>query len=120
MARKLYFYQQYGVEEYYIYDPERHDLTGWLRNTQGLLEPLEPMDNWVSPRLGVRFDISGSRLILFGPDGQPFLNAVDRERARQQVQQERDDAVQRAERLAARLRTLGDRPGQSLNDNQHS
>jgi Uma2 family endonuclease len=31
MIRKFNFYQQYGVEEYYIYDPDNGSLDGWLR-----------------------------------------------------------------------------------------
>ena len=30
-AAKLEFYDRYGVEEYYIYDPETGELVGWLR-----------------------------------------------------------------------------------------
>ncbi len=31
LLRKLRFYQRYGVEEYYVYDPDRGLLDGWLR-----------------------------------------------------------------------------------------
>jgi Uma2 family endonuclease len=31
MEEKFEFYQQYGVEEYYIYDPDTFSLGGWLR-----------------------------------------------------------------------------------------
>ena len=31
MERKFQFYERYGVEEYYIYDPDRGDLVGWRR-----------------------------------------------------------------------------------------
>ena len=34
MANKLKFYERYGVEEYYIYDPDKIDLNGWLRNQE--------------------------------------------------------------------------------------
>ncbi|MCY7336175.1 MAG: Uma2 family endonuclease, partial [Chamaesiphon sp.] len=30
MSRKLNFYDRYGVSEYYIYDPDRIDLAGWV------------------------------------------------------------------------------------------
>ena len=30
MQRKFQFYEKYGVEEYYIYDPETGALEGWL------------------------------------------------------------------------------------------
>jgi Uncharacterized protein conserved in cyanobacteria len=31
MNRKLLFYDRYGVEEYYLYDPDTNALSGWLR-----------------------------------------------------------------------------------------
>lgn len=36
MDKKLLFYDRYGVEEYYIYDPDRNNLRGWLRSEDGL------------------------------------------------------------------------------------
>jgi Uma2 family endonuclease len=36
MDKKLLFYDRYGVEEYYIYDPDRNTLSGWLRAEDGL------------------------------------------------------------------------------------
>lgn len=32
MAKNLLFYQRYGVEEYYIYDPDKIELTGLVRS----------------------------------------------------------------------------------------
>ena len=31
MDRKFRFYEQYGVEEYYVYDPDDGSLEGWRR-----------------------------------------------------------------------------------------
>ena len=31
MKRKRLFYERYGVEEYYEYDPDRGQLHGWRR-----------------------------------------------------------------------------------------
>ncbi len=99
MAEKLQFYDLYNVEEYYLYDPDSNDLTGWQRR-EGRLWVIEQMDGWTSPRLGIRFDLSGPTLTIYRPDGQPFLSHTELEqRARQ--------AEQRAERLAARLRAMG-------------
>ncbi|NJK81462.1 MAG: Uma2 family endonuclease [Chloroflexaceae bacterium] len=120
MARKLLFYQQYGVVEYYLYDPDTNTLHGWLRQDEQLL-PIPTMAGWVSPRLGMRFDLSGPVLVLYSPDGERFLSHselhsqrnTERSRAEQErsrAEQERsraEQAEQRAERLAARLRELG-------------
>jgi Uma2 family endonuclease len=54
MEKKLLFYDRYGVEEYYIYDPDRNDLTGWLRQND-CLKLIETMEDWISPRLAIRF-----------------------------------------------------------------
>ena len=52
MNKKLSFYNRYGVDEYYLYDPENNDLSGWQK-IEGTLEVIEPMEGWISPRLGV-------------------------------------------------------------------
>jgi Uma2 family endonuclease len=102
MLRKFRFYERYEVEEYYIYDPDDGDLTGWLRSDGGLNE-IESMADWVSPRLGIRFEIESGELEIYRPDGQKFLSYVELER-------EKELAQQRVERLAERLRSLGINP----------
>ena len=113
MLRKLAFYQQYGVEEYYLYDPERGDLNGWLRTGPNLV-PLERMEGWVSPRTGVQFGLEVTDLVLLRPDGRRFASYVDLEReraeaetARAEAETARATAEARADRLAERLRALG-------------
>jgi Uma2 family endonuclease len=129
MIRKFQFYEQYGVEEYYIYDPDRGTLDGWRRRGDHL-EEISEMANFVSPRLGIRFDPGPGpdNLRIFGPDGARFLTFAEWveksktdqrradaavERAEEQTQlaaierQRADDERKRAERLAARLREQG-------------
>ena len=113
MMRKFRFYDRHGVEEYYLYDPNNEELSGWRRQGERL-EEIESMDGWVSPRLGIRFARDGEALVLYHPDGERFLTFVEliaqREQARQNAEQARQNAEQarqRAERLAARLRELG-------------
>ena len=98
MLNKLRFYERYGVEEFYIYDPDRGDLGGWLRSGEELRE-INPIAGWVSPRLGVRFELSSEGLELYRPDGQKFATYVELDR-------QRELAIARAERLAAKLREL--------------
>jgi hypothetical protein len=115
MARKFDFYQRYGVEEYYVYDPDRHTLAVWFRDASGALVPVPDPRDFISPRLGVRFVLPDEGdLTLYYPDGTPFLSPV--EIARQRAEAERRlsetegrqrEAEERAERLAARLRALG-------------
>ena len=133
MARKLKFYERFGVEEYYRYNPNAPQyFKGHIRRDDRL-EPIPGADHdWVSPRLGVRFRIRwDGHLLLWGPNGEPFKTfrelheEVTEERAlakdlAERVQLERDradderqradDERQRAERLAAQLRALGMNP----------
>lgn len=98
MNRKLTFYNRYGVEEYYLYDPQDNELSGWQR-IEGFLDAIETMSGWVSPRLGVRFELGEEGLEIYRPDGQKFLSYSELEEQTQLAQQ-------RAERLAAKLREL--------------
>ena len=61
MYRKLKFYEEFGVDEYYLYDPDHDVLEGWQRGRDELQE-IPEMNGWVSPTLGIRFDSSGSEL----------------------------------------------------------
>lgn len=103
MASKLAFYDRYGVEEYYLYDPDRGRLQGWRRQGGQLLE-IAPMRGWVSPRLGIRFELDGLDLCITDPHGQRFITVLEvrqqADSARQQAAQEtlaRRAAEQRAE-----------------------
>jgi Uma2 family endonuclease len=118
MNRKLLFYNHFGVDEYYLYDPDSDVLNDWIRR-EAFLDVIEPIENWVSPRLQIRFDTSGDELHIFRPDGQRFLSYVDiAERAedeRQRAAEERQRAIaaeEKATRLAARLREMGIDPDQ--------
>jgi Uma2 family endonuclease len=125
MLEKLEFYETYGVAEYYTYDPdpERNDLTGFQRRGERL-RPIDEMNGWVSPRLGIRFDTNGEELRIVRPDGEPFRShqELEQERnwertAREQAEREgaaervaREQAEQRAAHLAEQLRELGIEP----------
>lgn len=99
MNRKRQFYRRYGAEEYYVYDPDRNRLQGWQRVGNRFVEVAD-MHNHVSPRLGIRFDMSGLELEIFAPDGRPFLTFA-------QLGQKLNAERQRADKLAAKLRELG-------------
>ena len=135
---KSLFYGQYGVQEYYIYDPEGGGLYGFVRDELGHLRRVEEMRGWVSPLLGVRFALEGGELVVVRPDGERFVGYEElvaaleqerllREQERQRAEQERllreqeqqraeqerqraEQERQRAEQLAQRLRELGVEP----------
>lgn len=156
MADKLDFYDRYGVEEYYVYDPDRHSLGIWTRqgadqsasesasvsasdqasrfasrfeskpesgseDSRPRLARQSHIHGWTSPLLGVRFMLTPETLLLFYPNGQPFLTSVELARraeeasvkAEQEAMRAKQEAMRadaehtRAERLAERLRALG-------------
>ena len=84
MERKLKFYEHYGVDEYYIYDPDNGDLIGW-RRVGAALEEIPQMSGFVSPRLKIRFEPGEGpdNLKIFGPDGEPFLTYMELVKAAQ-------------------------------------
>lgn len=95
MADKLAFYDEYGVEEYYIYDPETNRLSVFVRRGQSLRRVWQT-DGFLSPRLGTRFDLSGPELVVFYPDGRRFRTFEEQEAERVQAVQRASMAEQRA------------------------
>jgi len=109
MIRKFQFYEQYGVEEYYIYDPDNELLDGWILKA-GKLTEISEMDGWTSPALGIRFQFIDGRLQIFGPAGAPFASYVELVQQREKERQEKEKQRERAERLAEQLRAMGVEP----------
>lgn len=108
MVRKERFYERYGVEEYYVYDPETNELAGWVKKG-AKLEAIEDIRGWISPPLGIRFEPTPETLEIYRPDGRKFLTYAEldqqakqaellAEQERQRAEQER----QRAEQAEAR------------------
>jgi Uma2 family endonuclease len=146
MAKKQKFYERYGVEEYYIFDPDRFDFNGWIRNQAGSMELIEQPENFTSPRLGIRFELQDEQFTIYRPDGDRFLTPTElskfaeqqrqeaqkqrqeAEQQRQEAEQQRQEAQQqrqRAESAEARLRELEARlrelegDGEAFRRNRH-
>ncbi|WP_153016693.1 Uma2 family endonuclease, partial [Cylindrospermopsis raciborskii] len=110
MTRKKLFYLKHGVEEYYVYDPDEISLEVSIRENNSFKE-VEYFATWTSPRLNIRFDMTGDELVIYYPDGSRFLSPVElsnyaeqerllKEQANQRAEQERllkEQANQRAE-----------------------
>jgi Uma2 family endonuclease len=123
MIRKLKFYEHYGVEEYYLYDPEDNELTG-LQRQDGELCVIENMEDWTSPVLGIRFVLTPETLEVYYPDGRRFLTTVELAQQAEQAnlalnqanlaleaeKKRAEQEKQRADRLAAQLKALGVNP----------
>jgi Uma2 family endonuclease len=109
MGQTLLFYQRYGVQKYYIYDPDDIELSGFVRN-EDLLEPIAQMNGWVSPLLDIRLELTENTLEIYRPDGRRFLTPVEMDQLREQERQEKELAQaqaqqerQRAEEAIAQL-----------------
>ena len=113
MRKKLAFYETHGIQEYYVLDPDYARHLGYLRSAEGKLEPIAELFGWVSPLLGIRFEMT-DELILIGTDGLRFEfyedEAIARRAAELEVAAERRDRQamgQDNDRLRAKLRALG-------------
>jgi hypothetical protein len=102
------FYDKYGVEEYYINNPDNGDSLGWQRG-ENEFEEVAEMNGHVSPRLHIRFVKceDSTELKILDPDGRPLLNHQQLLEQDEIEHQRAGAKAQRAERLAAKLRELG-------------
>ena len=84
MEEKDAFYTDHGVEEYYVYDPDKDYLSVYLRKGT-VLRRHWFQNEFISPLLGIRFDLTGPEMQVFYPDGRRFLTfkELEAERARQ-------------------------------------
>ena len=98
MEEKRRFYETYGAEEFYLYDPDRLRLKGYLRQRGKLLE-IPTMHDWVSPRLQIRFSHLQGELEIYRPDGQKFLTSIE-------LAAEAEQQRQRAESAEAQVRQM--------------
>jgi Uma2 family endonuclease len=134
MNAKRRFYAKYGVQEYYVYDPETGEWQGWVRRGRRLMR-VRTMEGWRSPLLGIIFERGfQERPGLRRPDGSAFITfeALERLAARAERRAERERQLSeefrrrmleaqrraeqerlRAEQLAQRLRELGIEPDEA-------
>ncbi|OBU78183.1 hypothetical protein A9P98_17395 [Cylindrospermopsis raciborskii CS-505] len=104
MDRKKLFYLEHGVEEYYVYNPDKISLEVSIRENNSFKE-IENFTTWTSPRLKIRFDMSQDELVIYYPDGSKFLSPVElsnyAEQETQRAEREKllkEQETQRAER----------------------
>ncbi|UJS03666.1 Uma2 family endonuclease [Cylindrospermopsis raciborskii] len=104
MDRKKLFYLEHGVEEYYVYNPDKTSLEVSIRENNSFKE-IENFTTWTSPRLKIRFDMTQDELVIYYPDGSKFLNPVElsnyAEQETQRAEREKllkEQETQRAER----------------------
>jgi hypothetical protein len=109
-----------GPDCYIVYPELPAAIDGWQREN-GKFVAIPEMNGFVSPRLGIRFELRNENVVVHHPDGKQFLSFVelgtyaDRENARAIAEQQRaetaeqraETAEQRAAQLTAKLRELG-------------
>jgi Uma2 family endonuclease len=96
MLRKSRFYDRHGVEEFYVYDPDRNDLFGWNRSGNTLIM-IPVMEGWVSPLLKIRFEMEADTLKIFNPDNTPFLTFIEQSILIEKERKEKEKAIQLVE-----------------------
>lgn len=115
-AKKQNFYAQYGVLEMYFYDPEDYEFWGLVRETTDASFRLITLLNlpWVSPILGIRFEMFEDGLSVSYPSGEIFKDpeewGAERDAVREErdaAREERDTAREERDRAWAKLRELG-------------
>ncbi len=103
MEAKFNFYEEHGVEEYYIYDPQKNTFQAFIRGPMGgALVRRRFRDTFTSPRLKIRFEMASPEMRVFYPDGRPF-RSFEELAAHQESETARADA-QAALRLDAEKR----------------
>ncbi len=114
MTRKAIFYNQYGVDEFIVIDPDAQDGFAFVRDEDGQFQDVPSLDGWTSPFLGIRFAREDGRLVVYRPDGKPFKSfaeaeaeAAEAQREAAEAQREAAEAAARAARLEAKLKALG-------------
>jgi len=121
MRKKQEFYDHYGVEEYYEYDPGQNTLVGFYRQGEVWIR-IRNFDTWVSKRLGIRFVLHETGMTVETQDGQPFLpfeevaarwqtaelRAKTTEQRAEAAEQRAEAAEQRAETVQKALQRLAE------------
>jgi Uma2 family endonuclease len=110
MTKKAMFFDRHGVEEYYLYDMEFGYLSGFVRYG-GEMQMIEPnLDGWVSPRLGIRFEVEWSggkpgfgvpELVIFHADGTRFRSYLELDAELQTTKSERDKATSERDKVTS-------------------
>ncbi len=111
------FYDRHGVEEYYLYDPVPNTIQGWQRRGRHL-EPIRQMQGWVSPRLGIRFEVESEGVVMYRPDGRRFRNAAETVQvaALEELRANREQA--RADQAEAAAETERDRAARAASETE--
>ncbi len=96
---KLGFYERYGVEEYYLIDPDEPAVEAYVRSGKRLIR-VRRLTDFTSVRLGIRFEKRDGDLRILNAQGRQFRPREDVTAENRQLERERN-------RMAQKLRELG-------------
>ena len=77
MTKKLAFYERYGVEEYLIYNPMRHQLSIYERKDNKLVLLSADTREWRSSFLDFSLGVTKKDLTFYHPDGASFKSHLE-------------------------------------------
>lgn len=114
MADKQRFYQRYGTQEMYFYNPKTKNFWGFIKKEQ-VWEFISDLHlPWISPLLQIQFRMFEDGLDLFYPNGKPFKTLAELTQERDQAQAERDAAwaerdvaQEKLEKAIAKMKAAG-------------
>ena len=84
MDAKFLFYDEHGVEEYSVYDPDTNKLDIRIRGAQTLYR-VNDIKSFKSPKLGIRFEMTKPEMTVYGPKGFPFLHLEEEKQDRKRL-----------------------------------
>ena len=96
MIAKCDFYDHHGVQEYYHYDPETNKLEIRTRG-RATLRMHHDIANFVSPQLGIRFEMTKPEMTVYGPDGNRFIDFTESQAETRGARKLADEAKRQAD-----------------------
>jgi Uma2 family endonuclease len=95
MTRKFQFYERYGVEEYFILDPDSEEIKAFFRQGENL-EEVPVVFPFQSPRLGITFDWVEDKLRIYYPNGFPFEHFEETQKRAEREKRRAENERQKA------------------------
>lgn len=107
MAQKLAFYDQYGVEEYCMIepDPENLGVVAWQRK-EGRLVLTDQENRWQSARLDISVAVEGDQLVARDADGKVFRSPEEVRAREEELEALTNQQAEEIERLREELERL--------------
>ena len=114
MIEKRDFCFSCGAEEFYVYNPENNTLEGDILTSRGVTS-IQDWTQFVSPRLGIRFEQVGPDLHIYGANGQRFLKFIEIGKRAEAEAKRAEKEARRATREANRADSESNRATREAN-----